>query len=81
MDCLTSYKALVGNETQHRVRSIRLDNSREQTGLEFRQFIGKNAMTAGFIPPFASQSNEAAERLIQELWKMACEMLLNSTLS
>lgn len=81
LECLKAYKALAENESNYRMYALRLDNAGEQTSREVLRFVNENGMSTEYSPPYASQSNGASERLIQELWNMARTMLLDSQLS
>lgn len=80
--CLRTYKNVAGNEVYppRGMLSLGLDNAGEKSSDQFRSFIFKNGMEVEHSPVYGSQSNGAAECLIQEFWNMARTMLLDSKL-
>lgn len=78
LTALKAYKSLVENQQNRRMQALRLDQAGEHISTEFHTFVIENGITTEFSPPYASQSNGASERLIQELWKMARTMLFES---
>lgn len=80
IECLQAYKAFTENETGRRMLGVRLDGAGEQRSNEIVELINKSGMKLEYSPPYASQSNGASKRLVQELWKMARSMLFDSTM-
>lgn len=86
-ETLKGYQSLVENEQDFmaytnapglRLFRIRLDRAGEHTSLDVHSYAMENGIVLEYSPPYGSQSNGVAERLIQELWKMA-RTLLHST--
>lgn len=80
LQCLKAYKSLTENQIQYRMYALRLDNAGEQKSNSVISFLQENGMVLESSPAYASQSNGASERLIQELWSMARTMLFDSSL-
>lgn len=66
---LRDYKRRVETQLQqkcYRLLRLRLDQAREISSVKLRPFCRSEGIMLEYSPAFASQSNEAAERLIQE---------------
>ena len=81
---LKGYQSLVENEQLFkahpnapglRMFRIRLERASEHSSLNVHTHAMENGIILEYSPPYGSQSNGAAERLIQELWKMARTLL------
>ena len=59
---------------------VRLDRAGENMSGELQKIVADNGMQLEYSSAYASQSNGVAERLIQDLWKMARSMLSGSDL-
>ena len=77
---LQQYKALVENELPFRMLEVRLDKAGEHCSDLVTAFVRHNGLKMEYSPAYASQSNGASERLIQELWKVARTMLYEAKL-
>lgn len=80
LEALKKYKALAENPSNESMQRLRSHQAGEHSSSSFFDFIHEQGIALEFSPPFASQSNGSPERLIQELWKMARTMLLDSRL-
>ena len=78
--CVRQYKALVENEQSRRMLSLRLDRAGENKSRELNNFALQEGMLLEYAPAHSHQSNGAAERLIQELSKVARIFLISTNL-
>ena len=78
---LSEYKAVVENILNRRMQRIRLDKAGEHIWHEIRSFASQHGILMEYSPAYAPQSNGSAERLLQELWKVARTFLSESGLN
>ena len=64
----------------YRLKNTRLDRGGENKGADVTNFCKAAGAKLDFSPPHASESNGAADRLIQEQWKGARVLLFTSKL-
>eukprot|EP00178_Gracilaria_changii_P007659 TRINITY_DN2408_c0_g1_i1.p1 TRINITY_DN2408_c0_g1~~TRINITY_DN2408_c0_g1_i1.p1 ORF type:complete len:739 (-),score=46.72 TRINITY_DN2408_c0_g1_i1:861-3077(-) len=75
------YKARVENElSPNRIYRVRLDGAGENRSDDFIMYAMENGIILEYNPPYAHQSNGAAEKIIQDLWKTARTLLQASQL-
>jgi transposase InsO family protein len=74
------YKSIVENETDLKIKCLRLDNGGQFTSKEFIQFFGNHGMKRQFLAPVTSQQNGLVERKNITVKEVARTMLNESNL-
>lgn len=74
------FKALVENQLDLKIKTLRTDNGNEYLSNEFRDFLKKSGISHQTTTPYTPQQNGLAERMNRTLLERARCMLLNAQL-
>ena len=74
------FKALVENQSSHKIKFLQTDNGREFCSLEFDSFCVDNRICSIKIVPFTRQENGVAERMNRTILEKSRCVLSNVSL-
>ena len=79
-DIFKEFKALVGNQTEKKIKVLRTDNCGEFCKKEFEEFCKKCGIALQKTTPYTPQQNEDVERMNRTLMGKARSMLSGTEL-
>ena len=75
------FKALVENQSEHKIKAFRSDNGGEYTSKAFKRFLQAHGIKRQLSTPYTPQQNGVAERANRTIVEMARSMLHHQNLN
>ena len=74
------WKAMVGRESRHRLKTLRTDNGGEYTSSEFKEYLEAEGVRHELMIPKTPEQNGVAERINRTFVEAVCSMLIGAKL-
>ena len=81
LDCFKSYSALVENQLNTKIKSLRTDRGREYLSHLFKIYCYKKSISRQLTIPYTPQQNGVADRMNSTLFDMIRSMIAQAKLS